>query len=168
MTLIKFYGLLGWTEQQIKAFVILPKITGAFSFLGSSYIVFSIIRDPKKQEMTYHRIMFGMSILDMLSSFSGPLLSTWPMPRGYHMYAFGTSATCEAAAFFHQLGVCGTPLYNCCLVTFYCLLLKHNWTKSRIANVEKYFHIIPWTVCLSVSIAAIPCKVYGPSAFSCW
>ncbi len=65
MTLIEFYDALGWSEAKVKFMVIIPKITGALSFLGSFYIVCDVLRDPRKRKTPYHRIMLGMSILDM-------------------------------------------------------------------------------------------------------
>jgi hypothetical protein len=48
MTLTEFYHKLGWSTPQVKALVILPKITGFLSCAGSSNIIQDVIRDPKE------------------------------------------------------------------------------------------------------------------------
>ena len=153
---------------QIKAFVIMPKIMGFFSTLGSSYIIWDVLKDPSKRRKQYHRIMLGMSTLEASSSFFGPFLGTWVMPKGYHLYAMGNMSTCDMAAFLHQLGTNGTPLYNCSLITYYLLVIKYNWTDSKVRKIEKWFHIIPWTVCTIASFAGLALRVFGPFAFNCW
>ena len=175
MDLIQHFQNLGWTPAQGKALAIVPKVMGALSFGGSAYIIYDCCTDTTKLSNSarrgnqhYHRIMFGMSILDCCSSFFGPFLGTWMMPKGYHYYAAGTLATCDAASFFHQLGSVGTPLYNCSLVTFLLLVIKYNWVPSRIYRVQKWFHIVPWTICVTMAIAGFPLKVFGPTFFSCW
>lgn len=168
---IQLYQLKGWSAAQGKSIVIVPKISGGLSFISSAYIVYDICANPPKRRgpgAFYHKIMLGMSLLDCSSSFFGSFLGSWAMPKGYHYYAVGTQATCDGAAFFHQLGTLGTPLYNCSLMTFLLLQVKYNWTAARIKKVEKWFHIVPWTVCLIVAIAGFPLKVYGPNFMSCW
>jgi hypothetical protein len=167
-TALEYCKQLGWSSSQIKSIVIIPKIMGFLSFSGSLYIIQDVIRNPKKRESAYYKILLGMSLMDMTHSFFGPFLGTWSMPKGYHLYAIGTITTCDIAGFLQQLGSCGTPLYNCSLATFYLLLLKYNWTNTKIARVEKYFHIVPWNVCLLNSITALSLKAFGPNISSCW
>ena len=167
-TLVKFYQAIGFTMPQIKAFVILPKITGTLSVLGSSYIIYDVLKDPSKRKKQYHQIMLGMSTLELISSFFGPFLGTWPMPKGYHLYAMGTMTTCDISAFLHLLGSIGAPLCNCSLITYYYLVIKHNWNDSRIGEVSKWFHIIPWSICTIFTIIGIPLKVFGPFSMNCW
>jgi hypothetical protein len=167
-TALEYYKMLGWSTSQVRSFVIIPKIMGFLSFSGSLYIVQDVMRNPKKRKSTYYKILLGMSLLDTMGSFFGPFLGTWPMPKGNHLYAIGTVTACDIAGFLHQFGSCGTPFYNCSLVTFYLLLLKYNWSNTKIARVEKYFHIVPWTMCLLTSIPALLLKAYGSTIFCCW
>ena len=169
MNLIDFYNRLGYSSFQVKAFVIAPKVTGLLSFIGSFLIVFDIAKDATKRKTQYHRIMFGMSILDMISSFFGPILGTWPMPKGYHYYAIGNLHTCDAAGFFHSLGADGTALYNCTLMTCILLVLKFKWNEAKIQRkAEKWFHIVPWGFGFVIAVKSISFKVLGPIHYMCW
>ena len=147
---------------------ILPKISGALSAAGSSYVIQDVLRDPRKRkESTYHRVMLGLSTSDFLSSVFVNFLSTWPMPRGYMKYAVGTMATCDMVGFFHALTIFTSPLLNCSLATFFLVQLKYNWTDGRIVSMEKWLHIVPWSVGFVASILGLAMKSFGPLAFHC-
>lgn len=167
-----------WTEYNIsigvdhnvlKANVIIPKITGFLSMIGSGYIIQDVLRNPhKRTKSIYHRLMLGLSISDTIYSFSAFVLTSWPMPRDYFIMAAGTVATCDASAFFTSIGMFVTPLYNCSLVTYYLLQLKHNWADQRIRNVEKWLHLGPWLIGLGVAFAGLATKAFGPVISACW
>jgi len=147
---------------------ILPKISGALSAVGSSYVIQDVLRDPRKRnESTYHRVMLGLSTSDFLSSVFVNFLSTWPMPRGYMKYAVGTVGTCDAVGFLCVLTFLSTPFYNCSLATYFLVQLKYNWSDQRIKAIEKWFHIIPWSVGLAFSIPGLVMKAYGPASLVC-
>ena len=163
------YDALGWTESQIKAMMLVPKITGGLSALGSSYIIYDILKAERKRQSQYHRIMVAMSLLEFLVSFFGHFLSSWPMPKGYQMYAVGNDISCGIASFFYILGMLGTPLYNCSLVTHYTLVIKQKWSKDDIQVIEKWYHIIPSTICVTMAILPFALGVNGPAiGFLCW
>ena len=148
--------------------VILPKIIGGLSAVGSGYIIQNVMRDPRKRKgSTFHRLMLGLSTSDFLSSFFVYFLSSWPMPRGYMRYAVGTVGTCDAAGFFLPLTVFTSPLYNCSLATFFLVQLKYNWSDQRIIEVEKWLHIVPWSVGLVAGILGLIMKSYGPINAHC-
>ena len=147
---------------------ILPKITGGLSAVGSGYIIQNVLRDPRKRGgSSFHRLMLGLSTSDFLSSFFVFFLSTWPMPRGYMKYAVGTLGTCDAAGFFVAFTVLTTPLYNCSLATFFLVQLKYNWSDQRIVEMEKWLHIVPWSVGLVAGILGLIMKSYGPITGHC-
>ena len=149
-------------------FAILPKITGALSTVGSGYIIQDVLKDPRKRRRTYHRLMLGLSISDFISSFFVNFLSTWPMPKGYLKYAIGNVATCDMVGFLQVLtGFFTTPLYNCSLATYFLVQLKYNWRDGRITKMEKWLHIIPWSVGLIPAIVGLAMKAFGPITFIC-
>ena len=67
------------TRSQQLALAMAPKCSSLFSIIGSGLIVMEVLKDPKKQKLTYHRILLGMSLFDILIS-SAWFLSTWPVP----------------------------------------------------------------------------------------
>mmetsp|Transcript_193 Transcript_193/g.263 ORF Transcript_193/g.263 Transcript_193/m.263 type:complete len:279 (+) Transcript_193:254-1090(+) len=61
--LIKVYG---FTIPQLKVLIILPKITGTMSTIGSSYIIYDVAKSLTKRENPFNRIMLGMSIANRI------------------------------------------------------------------------------------------------------
>ena len=56
-------------SQQV-ALAVVSLVTGLFSLLGASGIVYIILRDPKRSQnlsKTYHRLLLGMSATDIPS-----------------------------------------------------------------------------------------------------
>ena len=86
------------TILQQKVLAIVPKITGLTSFVTSTIIVYTIIiRNPKlRKRSVYHRLLCGMSLADLSSSF-WLSLSTWPIPKtSSTLWSSGTNASCTA------------------------------------------------------------------------
>lgn len=149
-------------------FVLAPKISGTLSVVGSSYIIQDVLRDPQKRKKFSSRIMLGLSVMDVLSSFSAFVLTSWPRPAGSMPWAVGTVETCDASAFFTTIGFFGVPLYNCALVTYYLVQLNYGWPDRKIKAIEKWFHIVPWSVGVLVAIAGVATKSFGPFQSICW
>ena len=141
------------------------KVAGSISCIGSSYIVQDVLRhEDKRSESIYHRIMVGLSIMDLFYSFFVHILSSWPMPKGSYLWAIGNMASCDAVAFLGRIGLSGSPLYNCSLASFYSLQLKYNWPDSRMKRAEKWFHIVPWSISILLSTTGILfTKTLGPN-----
>ncbi len=167
--LTELYLSYGLQYADIKLNIILPKITGFLSMAGSVFVIQDVLRNPQKRtKSTYHRIMLGLSVMDIIFSFSLYFLTSWPMPSGFYMYAAGTVATCDAAGFFGQIGTVGVPLYNCALTTYFSVQLKYNWVDRRIKAFEKWFHFVPIFVSVALAIVGLAARAYGPISSMCW
>ncbi len=143
---------------------ILLKLGGSISCIGSGYIIQDVLSDPhKRSKSIYHRIMVGLSTMDVLYSFFTCFLGSWPIPRGSYLWAAGNLAFCDAVAFIGVIGYIGSPLYNCSLDSYYSLQLKYNWPDSRIKKIEKWFHIFPWSVSILFCIIMLCTKSLGAS-----
>mmetsp|Transcript_31206 Transcript_31206/g.35881 ORF Transcript_31206/g.35881 Transcript_31206/m.35881 type:complete len:382 (+) Transcript_31206:252-1397(+) len=162
--LIKVYG---FTIPQLKVLIILPKITGTMSTIGSSYIIYDVAKSLTKRENPFNRIMLGMSIADLFSSFFVYFLSSWPIPKGYNIYAAGNIRTCDAQGFLGHIGLISNPLYNCSLATFLLLIFKFGWSDERIKAMEKWFHIVPWISGIVYSSIALALKTFVPVVQFC-
>eukprot|EP00551_Chaetoceros_affinis_P019059 CAMPEP_0203717028 /NCGR_PEP_ID=MMETSP0092-20131115/1607_1 /ASSEMBLY_ACC=CAM_ASM_001090 /TAXON_ID=426623 /ORGANISM="Chaetoceros affinis, Strain CCMP159" /LENGTH=488 /DNA_ID=CAMNT_0050595749 /DNA_START=29 /DNA_END=1495 /DNA_ORIENTATION=+ len=148
---------------------IAPKVCGSLSMVSSCYVVQDILKSPRKRsQSTYHRVMLGLSITDILSSIIGNILSTWPIPSGYHLYAAGSVGTCDAVGFFNTLTIFATPVYYCSLTTYYLVQLKYNWLDRDIRAIEKWLHIVPWSLGLVAAVIGLATKSYGPNPSTCW
>ena len=147
---------------------IVGKIGGALSCVGSAYILQDVLRDPNKRTKSiYHRIMLGLSTMDILSSFFVWFIGSWAMPKGSWIWAAGNIVTCDIAAFLGGIGYVGSPLYNCSLATFYLLQLKYGWSERRMKAIEKWLHIVPCLVTLVVCIYFLATELFGPSLGIC-
>jgi hypothetical protein len=167
-TYIDRFKDIGWAdESQLVDITILQRVMGSISLAGSIYVIQDVLQNKSKRNHTYHRLMVGLSISDVLSSFFVQILSTAPVPKGYHVLAIGNLATCDAQGFFVFLCLFTTILYNCSLATYYLVQLKYNWINRRIKALEKWLHIVPWSVGLTYAIAGLALNMYGPFGFGC-
>jgi hypothetical protein len=116
--------------------------------------------------------MLGMSISDMITSFFGFFLSTWPMPKDTWLAygAVGSAATCSMQGFFFQLGIAATPLYNCALAYFYLMKIIYGWNDRKLLVIEPFLHAIPVLFALTTAIAGLVLKLYNPDHLGsmCW
>lgn len=156
---------------------ILPKISSVMSMFGSSWIMLEVLFDEdikqgariRKRELVYHRLLFVMSVYDMLEVV-WEFQSTWPVPRGTpHVFqAFGNQATCDAQGFFLQLGL-GIPLYNAFLALYYLLVIKYNVSEKRLRErIEPCMHLFAFVVSVGTSLVALFMRMYNFATLWCW
>ena len=150
-----------------RAMAIAPKCSGFVSLCASTYIVQHVLRDRKRRNLTYHRLLCGMSISDMFGSFMC-FLSTWPIPRGEAFLASGTVQTCAAQGFFNQSAALCTPTYNISLAIYYLLVVVGGWKEKRVEGIEKYLHALPIVAGLGTGIAGLILKLYNGAGWICW
>jgi len=133
----------GWSEEEEWLLSNIPHVTGALSILGSAFIVYDVASDRNKWSSTYHRLLFGMGILDFVSSFATSL-STLPMPGESGKYSFGNPATCTVQGFFVHFNI-ASPLYNLTLSIYFLLTVTYKWAKDDIKKkVEIWLHLFPF------------------------
>jgi hypothetical protein len=166
-TFIDRYQEYGWDRSQLVDITIVQRTMGTISLLGSTYVIQKVLRNERKRNHTFHRLMVGLSISDILSSFFTHMLSTAPIPKGYHVLAVGNVFTCDVQGFI--TGMCGAVslFYNCSLATYYLVQFKYNWTNKRIKVLEKWLHVVPWSMGLVFAFPGLVFKTYGPTGFMC-
>lgn len=150
-----------------RAMAIAPKCTGFISLCASTFIVQHVLRDRKRRNLTYHRLLCGMSMSDMIGSLMC-VLSTWPIPKGEAFLASGTVQTCSAQGFFNQTAALCTPTYNISLAIYYLLVVVRGWKEHRVAGVEKYLHAFPIAAGLGTGITGLVMKLYNGAGWICW
>ena len=143
---------------------ILPKIPASLSLLGSIAIINEVLLDgtilPRKgrndeiRSTDHHhhqrrkklwgeslqRVLLAMSCYDLFSSVVF-FLSTWPMPKGTAPYAKGNMSTCNLTGFSYQFGLMGTYLSNCTLAFISLLVIKYNWSGTKLQSLEWKIHL---------------------------
>jgi hypothetical protein len=82
-------------------------VTGPISFIASAAIIYHILRSHKGLSSTYHRLVFGMCISDMMSSLAITLSTTMtPKEMSYiSPFAYGNVALCTAQGALVRVGL---------------------------------------------------------------
>lgn len=119
------------------------------SLYGSASIVYIVLVSRKWRSGLYHRLIFGLSISDILFS-TNFLFSPYLQPASDELLgSVGTITTCSISGFF-LYSVFGTVLYNFSLSLCYFLTVCHNVNEADISRrYEKWMHAIPVTIWLA-------------------
>ena len=153
--------------MQQTALALAPKITASLSVLCSSTIAWIVLRDPMRRGKVFHRLILGMSLTDLVTSFWW-VLSTWPIPKESGvLWAVGTTRTCTCQGFFLQLGI-ANPLYNLSLSVYYLLAVHWSWGEARLRKVEYLFHLGPLGWGLTTALIGLPLKIFNSANLWCW
>ena len=140
-----------YTDQQITILRVVPRVSGAISFLCSALIVGTIlIPGDRRGRLThlYQRLLLALSSADLIFSFNYIL--------GWHL--LGSDAGCRMNGFLKAFGV-STAIYNACLCLHFFLMIGFQWTprKFRESRFEIIFHIlaIAWPLVLNTAGASM-------------
>jgi hypothetical protein len=152
---------------QQRALATLPKITGFASVIFSSLIAYTVVRDKSKKSKVYHRLLLGMSIADISSSF-WLALSTWPIPEETGiLWASGNTMTCTFQGFFTQFGI-SSPIYNASLSIYYLLVIRYGWKEEQLKRIEPFLHGVPLLWGLGTAIAGLFLTIFNSANLWCW
>lgn len=135
-----------------------PKIFRAAAFLsmfGSLWIIIEILRDIKKRKLSYHRLVFALSLFDLAASAS--YLAYTLIPKG------SDATACEAPGFFIFWGAFCTPWYNAALATYFYLSIIQGWREHRIQRqFERFVHYVFPLVGLIVAVLPASLGLHNP------
>lgn len=145
-----------------KAYTIAPRISAPLSMFGSILILIEVLRKKRKDRKSYHRILLGMSCVDLYTSF-WYIFSSYPVKGG----VVTNQALCSAQGWGLQMGLT-IPIYNTMLAFFYMLVIRYRWNHDRLQKVELLFHIIPLSLGLGTSLAGLGLKLYNNANIWCW
>jgi hypothetical protein len=90
------------------------------------------------------------------------------MPKGSTWGAIGTVGTCDFVGFLGQAGIVGAVLYNAVLATYYLLMLKYQWSTTKLKSTEPYFHAFVLLISWGVAITGLVKHLYGSAIYVCW
>ena len=175
------------TNQKI-VLVLSKSVSATLSLVASSIIIYKIylryklqskstgvvnssLRSSRNDITTYHRMLLGISIFDVVHSVSSALSSLLVPSYTASTFAHGNTATCSMQGAFQQL----TPsivLYMAMLNTYFMLKIRYNVPDSVInSRYEFWFHAIPMAHFLSTSITGLSMGIFGPiilPELGCW
>jgi hypothetical protein len=118
-------------------------ISAPISFIASILLVVHILRSHECLSSTYHRLIFGLSAADIISSFGFALASSMaPKEMSYLVpFASGNIATCDAQGFLIHLAACVSVGYTCSVCFFYLAIITYNKKRDYIQKkLEPWFH----------------------------
>eukprot|EP00547_Thalassionema_nitzschioides_P008786 CAMPEP_0194227378 /NCGR_PEP_ID=MMETSP0156-20130528/42827_1 /TAXON_ID=33649 /ORGANISM="Thalassionema nitzschioides, Strain L26-B" /LENGTH=298 /DNA_ID=CAMNT_0038959859 /DNA_START=88 /DNA_END=981 /DNA_ORIENTATION=- len=140
--------------------------TAALSVLGSTWIIVEFLRDRKKRAMCYHRIIFALSLFDLLSSIWF-CINTWAQPNDGPMFhpkglLHGNNLTCGMSGFSIYLGSLAIPWYNASLSAYYYLTARRQWKEEQVQKkLERFVHLIIVSVAMVFAIIPIFLDLYN-------
>ena len=145
-----------------KVFATCQITTASISLVASSTIATMIVKTTKKSgkltlcSSPYHRIIFGLCISDMLSSFG---MLTGPFAPPAHLeqarWSIGNDTTCKINGFFVNFGAGCVPFYTCALC-YYCFCkIRKNMSDDAFAyKIEWKLHAAIITYNIGTTIAS--------------
>lgn len=151
--------------------IIAPRISGCLSAVSSILILYKILQSYNRLSTVYHRIMFGMSLSNMIGTVAICLTSI-PMPEKapygltYHFEArrVGNQLSCELQGFAIMLGLVTSFAYNGTLSIYYVFAIGFRWKDTRIRHLEPLlFHLVPIATGLVMAIVPWIYHNYNPS-----
>ena len=128
------------------------------SFCGSCLICLHVIIGKNFCKI-YHRLLFCLSVADMVTSFRLIISSI------FYDVATPEAPVCEPAAFLTLLGYAG-PYYTGCLGFYFLLVIKYNVSATRIAErYEPIFHLVAIGYALFSATLGWILGVYNPGYY---
>ena len=127
-----------------KAGLIVPMLAGSLSFFSSLLIVGFILLS--RSNTAYHRILFGLSFFDMLTSLACAL-TTLPMPKDviypFSGPSYGTIETCQAQGIAYFLGTGLTFHMTIALNIYYVCTLRYSMTEKTFSRrIEPFLYVL--------------------------
>ena len=158
------------TDSQEKVLSLLFVFSGTLSVLGSSIIVFKILKNLKKAT-PYDRLMLGLSGFDIVASLTY-ILTPFILPQETSMrvWARGTDGTCTFLGFLSQLSFAAV-FYNCMLSFYYLLTVRFGIKRQRFAQrYELWMHAFTIIYFLFTAAIGSVIGVYSEVdvGFGCW
>ena len=147
--------------------VLAPRYSGAVSVMASSTVIYLTFKSRTKLRTVYHRIMLGMSTVDILSSLAMGL-TTLALPRvpgddrkpdyfdEWSGTRLGNKYTCNAQGFFFLFGINAMYIYTVSLVMYYTLAIAFKVKEEKIVKyAEPFLHAVPLILALVLSIGPL-------------
>ena len=130
------------------------------SVLGSLFIMYEVLKDPKKRRMAYHLQMLALSIFDFLYSVAF-FVWNWPAQD---------SGWCTARGFLHILSGTPTAMLNAGVCVYYLLFVYFAWNEEKILRYQRVLIILPIIWGLITAIVALAQGMINPHAVAghCW
>jgi hypothetical protein len=157
---------------------VVPRVSASISLISSLLIICIIFRSLTRLNSIYHRIMFGISVADIIVS-TAIVFARSAMPRQGISKALdfyfascdhrrGTIQTCNIQGFFFAVGSLLTSTYNSSLCWYYyCVIVKAMSDEAIRKRMEPFMHGIPIIWSLGPGITFLFLDAYNPGVAWC-
>lgn len=150
--------------SQELATMILPVVTGLISFICSTTVIIVIFRSDKKLSSTLRRLMFGMSVTDIVYSVAW-IASSFPAPKDSttaEWKSFGNTTTCTIQGLSMYIGNIGSTMYSCFIGLFFALTVARGMKDDIMTKkVEPFFHTFAVCFIIVSSCILLPSKSFN-------
>ena len=133
-------------DGHCKTTTIIRSSLAIVSIIASFLLIMTIRRSNSGLSTTYHRLLLGMSIADIVMSVGlATFNSMIPSDDDYYVWnAKGNLATCNAQGFVLFMGASVGLLYSCSLNLYCLVVVKYQKTDFYIRKkVEPFLHGVP-------------------------
>ena len=140
--------------------------SGAVSFICSSCLAYMIKANNKGLKNPYRRLIFAISVADMMQSLSivlGPFINDAAVPQA--LWAIGNKHSCRFNGFLFWLGGIAAPLYSSSLsIYYYCKLYRKMSNDAFAFRIERWMHIIIIAPLIAMNFIALAKNIFNSSA----
>ena len=142
-------------------------VTGSISLIASSAIMYHILRSHKGLSTTYHRLVFGLCIGDLLSSFANASSLFLPPKEISYLvpYAHGNNATCAAQGSALLAGMACVCIYNSSICFYYLAIIRYNQKEDFIKEkLEPWFHTVAIVMTVTSAVLGLAYNMFNPAS----
>ena len=139
--------------------------TASISCFASKLIAIVILRSDNGLKNPYSRIIFGLSIADIIQS-AAMIMSPFAAPSDTldAPWAKGTIGTCEAAGFSLYIGAAAVPFYTLFLSYYFLKRVKDKITPQEFASKYEFkIHALIWLFPIIGGSVALARKDFNPA-----
>lgn len=152
-------------DQEVIVANIVKCFLSALSLTASSTIVHMIRNSSRGFKSSHSRIIFGVSVGDILQS-CGIFLGPFAVPKDTpdSPMAFGTFTTCDFTGFLTLSGSTTSVLYLLFLIFFFWRRVQHRVSPQKFAyGEERYLHVSIWIISLTFPSLVLAKKGFNPT-----
>lgn len=148
----------------------IARATGLVSAISSILIILVIAISSTKLSTSYHRIIFGMSLSDVIASIA-VFCSTWLMPQDMMFTQFQSSVlgnwtTCSLQGFFFLIGFECAFAFNTLLCIYYLNVIRYKCSEEKFRKCqEPLFFGLAIIIPLAHTAAVIKGNLIAPGPY---
>ena len=158
-------------REKTKTWAIARMVSSSISLIASITLVWIIFRSHSGLSTPLNRLLLGLCIADIVSSFASAL-STLMVPRDvdYMIWnAQGNIATCDAQGFLIGAGAGAGVMYNSSICLYALAIVKYKKSDEYIRQkIEPYIHgsaiVFPVAGCIIV----LAMQIFNEADAHCW